>query len=78
MSAGGGRPRQRGVRRDKHSVTLSRPAASRVQQLADAEHGGNFSAALEVVVQRGLHFSDPAAGVALQAAAAEVDRLTRS
>lgn len=70
-----GRPRRRGVRRVRRDVTLDGPVVERVEQLAHLEHGGNFSAALQAVVEAGLASGSVAERLA--AATAEVDRLTR-
>lgn len=69
-----GRPRQRGVRRRSRDATMDAVVVERVEQLAGQQHGGNYSAALQAVVEAGLATMDAAARMA--AAGVELDQLT--
>ncbi len=69
-----GRPRQRGVQRDRRTVTMDGPVVERVEQLAEQQYGGNYSAALQAVAEAGLAALD--ATTRMAAAEAELDRLT--
>jgi hypothetical protein len=54
---------------------MDEPVVERVEQLAEQQYGGNYSAALQAVVEQGLAVLDHAARYA--AANAELDELLR-
>lgn len=56
-----GRPRERGVRRRKRDATMDAGVVERVEQLATARYGGNYSAALQAAAERGLAELEPLA-----------------
>ena len=70
-----GRPRERGVRRRKRDATMDAGVVERVEQLAVQQYGGNYSAALQAVVEHGLAVVDVTAR--MRAAEAELDGITR-